>query len=145
LRSEIADISELQDLQVDADIVLTSDVSIVATAQSNDLMKYCANRSAPSWVCCLAAAGMTGGFSPGRTLGPVVTGPDGVGEGVGLGDAEGDDTVGELGGGFAAPLSHAATANAATASAPAIPIRMRRSWLTTQTPHLCSNRPVDNS
>ena len=55
-------------------------------------MKYTANAIAPSAECCFATGKSTGGFSPGRTFGPVVSGPDGVG--AGGGDVERGTLVG---------------------------------------------------
>ncbi len=74
--------------------------SVVATLQLSTRMKYTANWTAPSTVCCLARSGSTGGFSPGRTPAPVVSGPVRLGEGDVRGRTGAD--VGTLGDGLAA-------------------------------------------
>jgi len=46
--------------------------SVVAYPQSNAAIQYIANVSAPDTLFTFAPVGRVGGFSPGRTLGPVV-------------------------------------------------------------------------
>lgn len=76
-------------------------------------------------MCCLAMALSTGGFSPGRTPGPVVSGPVRAGEAVGAGadedegDEDGDidgDGAPEVGGAAGSPwLVQLASSTAAAA------------------------------
>jgi hypothetical protein len=51
-------------------------------------MKNSANALAPSGVCCVAATGITGGFSPGFVLGPVRGTSDGTVGGAGADEDE---------------------------------------------------------
>jgi hypothetical protein len=76
---------------------------------------------------------MTGGFSPGRTPGPVVFGPDGLGVADGSDPvelAEGEELGLELavgdGGSLGEPEQAANMANAANRTKTVLPARMRR-------------------
>lgn len=65
-------INRIQSRQLGAKSVLANVESVVAYAQSSAWNQYRANSSAPTGECFFAIAGILGGFSPGRTFGPVV-------------------------------------------------------------------------
>jgi hypothetical protein len=64
--------NRLQSLHCGKNSVFAMVESVVAYPQSSEANQYRANSKAPAREWCLAKAVRTGGFSPGRTLGPVV-------------------------------------------------------------------------
>jgi len=89
----------------------------------------------------LAAAGMAGGRSPGRTFGPLV----GLTAGVAVAEETGTEASDDVDGGSAALPPQAAATNVTTASRPVTPIRMGKSCLTPLTPRRGYDRSVDSS
>src|SRR5438874_7344557 len=99
------------------------------------------NASAPMALCFLARAGYAGGFSPGRTFGPVVSGPVRVGVGEIRAVVRADPLTGVgVGFGSARPLVQAATKPAISTIA-RNRIRTPRSCQTRDPPETGCGRP----